>query len=175
LEGSLVRLRPMSTEGDVEEWFGISHDKKMHLWTGNEVPSSIQEVEKLLLEVYPEYFMIWMIEEKRTGNVIGMMRISYPTMNEGQKVAGDSQRLHSDYWRKGYMKESRKLIYDYVFRDLQVEALYADVWKGNTNSEKSLESVGYEFLFEKEEYFEKYDRLQMKRYYQLTRESWMKK
>lgn len=117
--------------------------------------------------------MIWMVEEKRTGDVIGMMRISYPKPDNGVMVAGDSQRLHSDYWRKGYMKESRKLIYGHVFDKLEVDVLYADVWKGNVNSEKSLESVGYQFSYEEDAYFKKYDRIQPKRYYRLMREDWL--
>ena len=41
------------------------------------------------------------------------------------------------------MKEAKKLFYQYVFNELSVEMLYADVWEGNINSIKSLESSGY--------------------------------
>lgn len=173
LEGELVRLRAINSDKDVDEWYRISQDTKMHIWTGNSVPTNKEEIERLLLEVYPKYFLMWMIEEKRTNKVIGMMRISYPESDAGVMIAGDSQRLHSDYWRKGYMKESRKLIYEYVFDQLGVDVLYADVWKGNVNSEKSLESAGYQFLYEEDAYFEKYDRTQAKRYYRLTKGAWL--
>jgi RimJ/RimL family protein N-acetyltransferase len=173
LEGILVRLRPMNCERDIDEWYRVSQDEKMHMWIGNTVPTKKEEIERLLTEVYPKHFLIWMIEEKGTGDVIGMMRISYPESDNGVMIAGDSQRLNSNYWRKGYMKESRKLIYKYVFDKLEVGVLYADVWKGNVNSEKSLESVGYQFLYEEDAYFEKYDRIQSKRYYRLTRKYWL--
>ncbi len=172
-EGELVRLQPINCKRDIDEWYRVSQDERMHMWTGNTVPIEREEMEHLLLDVYPKYFLIWMIHEKRTGVVIGMMRISYPESDDGVMVAGDSQRLHSDYWRKGYMKESRELVYEFVFDELDVDALYADVWKGNLNSEKSLESVGYQFLYEEDAYFEKYDRIQPKKYYRLTKEDWL--
>lgn len=175
LEGEKVRLRPLDYDEDYKTWYEVLQDEKMHLWTGNTVPETLEEVKELINVVYPKYFMIWIMEDIKNNEVIGMMRISYPEKSEEGVVAGDSQRLHSDYWRKGYMKEARKLIYNYVFNELSVDILYADVWEGNINSSKSLEYVGYRYFDMKEEYFEKYDRVQNKLYYMLRAEWWSKK
>lgn len=172
LVGQKVRLRPIDHERDHIAWFEVSQDENMHLWVGNTPPKTYEEVKEMIYELYPKYFMLWMIEELETNKVIGMMRISYPEYKEGVLVAGDSQRLHSAYWRKGYMKESRKLIYDYVFNELKVDILYADVWEGNENSSKSLESVGYKLIEKKSEHFAKYNRTQNKLYYQLKASWW---
>lgn len=175
LVGEKVRLRPLDYEKDYIAWYEVSQDEKMHLWVGNTVPETLEEVKELINVVYPKYFIIWIIEDIKTTQVIGMMRISYPEKSEKGITAGDSQRLHSDYWRKGYMKEARELIYNYVFNVLKVDILYADVWEGNINSSKSLEHVGYKHFDTEEEYFKKYDRLQSKLYYQLKPDWWNKR
>lgn len=174
LTGELVKLRPINYNTDHLAWFEVEQDETMHEWVGNTVPTSCNEVKQYLYELLPKYFMIWMIEEIKSGKVIGMMRISYPEKKGDQLVAGDSQRLHSNFWRKGYMKESRKLIYDYVFNFLKVDVLFADVWEGNFNSSKSLESVGYKLIDVKSEYFKKYNRIQNKLYYELHASWWNK-
>lgn len=172
--GESVKLRPLNYENDHKAWFEIEQDPNIHIWVGNTVPKSYDEVKTYLYELYPKHFLIWMIEEKVSGKVIGMMRISHPEYIEDQLVAGDSQRLQSFYWRKGFMKESRKLIYDYVFNELKVDVLYADVWEGNISSSKSLEAAGYTLVEVKQENFKKYNRIQNKLYYQLKAEIWNK-
>ena len=53
------------------------------------------------------------------------------------------------------MKEAKQLFYQYVFKELSVEKLYADVWEGNMNSIKSLESYGYQLIETRKELFSK--------------------
>lgn len=172
LIGELVILRPINFMTDYIVWYEVEQDEYMHEWVGNSVPTTYDEVKQYLNELLPKHFMVWMIEEKKTGKVIGMMRISHPEYLGRQLIAGDSQRLHSNYWRKGFMKESRQLIYDYVFNTLNVDVLYADVWEGNNNSIKSLESAGYKLIDIKREYFKKYNRMQNKLYYELQSRYW---
>jgi RimJ/RimL family protein N-acetyltransferase len=84
-----------------------------------------------------------MIIDSQTNKAIGILRLSKPVMENGMLEAGESQRLHSAYWRKGHMKEAKSLFYHHVFNELGVDVLFADVYEGNTNSIKSLESYGY--------------------------------
>ena len=67
------------------------------------------------------------------------------------------------------MKEVKRLFYEYVFQDLSVEILYADVWEGNANSMKSLESYGYKLIETRKEMFSKTGKLTNKYIYTLTR------
>jgi ribosomal protein S18 acetylase RimI-like enzyme len=53
-----------------------------------------------------------------------------------------------------------------------MDVLYADVWEGKFNSIKSLEAVGYKLIESKSEYFNKYDRMQNKLYYELQSSTW---
>ncbi|WP_105616415.1 GNAT family N-acetyltransferase [Vallitalea okinawensis] len=172
LEGHIIRLRPMEIEKDKYNYYDVSLDEKMHNWTGNTVPKTVDEIEALL-RVYEKVLNVWMIEEKASNKVIGMMRLSFPEVHNGELVAGDSQRLHSNYWRKGHMKEARQLMYHYAFDTLGVDMLIADALKDNINSCKSLESVGYELYNTKEEFFEKKGENLMKHFYKLTKEKWL--
>ena len=108
-----------------------------------------------LLQKYEEYFLNWMIISNDTQDVIGILRLGKPTTENGVLVAGESQFLASEYWRKGHMKEAKKLFYQYVFEVAQIEVLYADVWEGNINSIKSLESYGYKLIETRREMFSK--------------------
>ena len=72
--------------------------------------------------------------------------------------------------RKGHLKEAKKLFYQYVFDKLSVELLYADVWEGNTNSIKSLESYGYKLIETKREFFSKTGKYTLKYIYSLSKE-----
>ena len=96
-----------------------------------------------------------MIISNVSQTVIGMIRLGKPEIENGILVAGESEFLMSDYWRKGHMKEVKKLFYRYVFQELSVDMLYADVWDGNINSIKSLESYGYQLAETKAELFSK--------------------
>jgi ribosomal-protein-alanine N-acetyltransferase len=55
-----------------------------------------------------------------------------PSFENGKRViTAEAQRIGKPYWRKGYTKEARNLVYDYVFFDLEVEEVHAQAWKGN--------------------------------------------
>lgn len=174
LEGNIIRLRPMEIEKDKYSYYKVSQDEKMHEWTGNTVPKTVEEIEKLL-NIYNDVLYVWMIEEKSSNEVIGMMRLSFPEKRDGKLIAGDSQRLHSSYWRKGHMKEARKLMYNYAFNELCIEELIADAFADNINSCKSLESVGYELFDTSEGFFKKKGKMLKTNYYRLTKEKWLDK
>lgn len=67
------------------------------------------------------------------------------------------------------MKEAKKLFYQYVFDELSVEILYADVWEGNINSIKSLESSGYKLIETTNEIFSKTGKCAKKYIYALRK------
>lgn len=143
MRGELVTLEPMDIEKHAEGYFAVSQDENIHKYVGNTVPKTVDEIVDLLKE-YEKHFINWMILSSETQEVIGIMRLGKPEMENGILSAGESQRLCSRYWRKGHMKEAKKLFYRYVFEELSVDVLYADVWEGNINSIKSLETSGYQ-------------------------------
>ena len=168
LKGELVTLEPLDIPKHAKGYFAVSQDEKIHEYTGNTVPESVDEVAALLRK-YEKYFLNWMIVSNESHTVIGMIRLGKPEMENGILVAGESQFLSSEYWRKGHMKEAKGLFYQYVFEELSVEKLYADVWDGNTNSIKSLESYGYKLIETRKERFAKTGELATKYIYALSK------
>ena len=145
MKSKLVTLEPMDIAKHAQGYFEVCQDERIHKYTNNSVPQTVEET-TALLQKYEHYFINWMILSNETGQVIGILRLGKPDMEDGLLVAGESQFLSPEYWRKGHMKEAKKLFYRYVFEELSVELLYADVWEGNINSIKSLESYGYRLI-----------------------------
>lgn len=171
LIGDLVILRKLDVEKDASSYFNVSLDKNIHTWVGNNVPKSIDEIKNLLFS-YEKCMFVWMIINRQTSEIIGIMRISFPELVNSKLVAGDSQRLLSKYWRKGHMKEARNLIYEFAYTSLKIETLYADVWEENINSLESLKSIGYQIYDRKEEFFEKGNIKRYKCYLELNLRKW---
>ena len=154
MKGTLVTLEPLDISKHAKGYFDVMQDGKIHTYTGNCVPETVDQV-AALLKKYEVYFLNWMIIENESNNVIGIIRLSKPAMKNSVLTAGESQFLSSRYWRKGHMKEAKKLFYAYIFDVLAVETLYADVWEGNENSVKSLQSYGYRLIKTADDVFSK--------------------
>ena len=168
LRGKLVTLEPLDIEKHAEGYFELSQDENIHKYLGNRIPSNVDEIAELLKK-YEKYFINWMIISNESHAVIGIMRLGKSEIENEILVAGESQILSSKYWRKGHMKEAKKLFYQYVFAELSVEKLYADVWAENTNSIKSLESYGYKLIETRSEIFSKTGRVTKKYIYSLSK------
>ena len=167
MKGKIVTLEPLNIQKHAAGYFEVLQDENIHKYTGNTVPKCIDEVVELLNK-YEQYFHNWMIISNESQTVIGIIRLGKPEMENGMLVAGESQFLLSQYWRKGHMKEVKQLFYQYVFKELSVEKLYADVWEGNTNSIKSLESYGYRLIETRKELFSKTGNYANKHIFSLT-------
>ena len=72
------------------------------------------------------------------------------------------------------MKEAKRLFYQYVFDVLSVDMLYADVWDGNINSMKSLESYGYRLIETSSEIFSKTGEPMNKYIYSLSKDDYVR-
>lgn len=154
MKGKLITLEPLDVSKHAEGYFEVSQDENIHKYTGNTVPKTVEEI-VALLKKYEDFFLNWIIISNASQKVIGIIRLGKPAMENGVLVAGESEFLLSQYWRKGHMKEAKELFYQYVFDVLLVEMLYADVWEGNMNSIKSLESYGYKLIETRNGFFTK--------------------
>lgn len=174
LKGKLVTLEPLDVQKHAQGYFRMAQDENIHKYVGNSVPLCVDETVELLRK-YEVYFDNWVILSNETRAVIGIIRLGKPGMEKGKLVAGESEFLASQYWRKGHMKEVKRLFYGYVFDVLSVEVLYADVWEGNINSMKSLESYGYRLLQTQRELFSKTGEYTQKYIYSLNRDDYYRK
>lgn len=167
MKGKLITLEPLDIQKHAQGYFEVSQDRSIHKYTGNTVPKHLGETVELLKK-YEKYFLNWMIISNESHTVIGIIRLGKPEIENGKLIAGESQFLLSQYWRKGHMKEAKKLLYQYVFDVLSIEMLYADVWEGNTNSIKSLESYGYKLIETRKELFSKTGKYTLKHIFSLS-------
>ena len=174
MKGKMVTLEPLDVQKHAKGYFEVCQDERIHKYTGNTVPQCIDET-IVLLKKYEKYFYNWMIISNESMTVIGIIRLSKPETESGLLTAGESQFLMSQYWRKGHMKEVKRLFYQHIFRELSVDTLYADVWEGNTNSIKSLESYGYKFIDVKSEIFSKTGKYALKFIYALHKDDYLRK
>ncbi|MEH6941422.1 GNAT family N-acetyltransferase, partial [Bacillus sp. JJ722] len=105
----------------------------MHLWTGNTIPKNENETYEIL-KMYrdSDELISWSIIENISKKFIGTYWIVIPQDNEERRIIpGEAQRIGKEYWRMGYTKEARKLIYDFSFLKLKVEEVHAQAWKNN--------------------------------------------
>ena len=172
MKGKMITLEPLDVQKHAKGYFEVCQDESIHKYTGNTVPQCIDETIELLKK-YEKYFFNWMIISNESLAVIGIIRLGKPEMENGVLIAGESQFLLSQYWRRGHMKEAKKLFYQYVFEELSVGMLYADVWEGNENSIKSLESYGYRLIETKKEFFSKTGEYAMKYIYSLSKNDYL--
>ena len=168
MKGKLITLEPLDIQKHAVGYFEMAQDENIHKYVNNTVPKHIDETVELLTK-YEKYFLNWIIISNETHNVIGIMRLGKPKLENERLIAGESQFLSSQYWRKGHMKEAKKLFYHHVFEELSVDTLYADVWAGNTNSIRSLESYGYKLIETRRELFRKTGKSVLKYIYSLSR------
>ncbi len=175
LEGQLVTLRPIDVERDSPEWFEAMQEHEMHLWTGNNIPIDVDEVRDVVLATYANRSEIfaWCIKEYKTDTMVGIYWIGIPFMSDEHRlVTFDAQRIAKPFWRKGYTKEARSLVYQYAFTDLGVEEIRASAWELNANSCLSMESAGFELVRSYPRFNSKYDSELIEREYRLLREKW---
>ena len=110
LKGKLVTLEPSDVSKHAKGFFDVCLDENIHKYTGNTVPRTVDEI-VALLKKYEDFFLNWMIISNESQKVIGIIRLGKPAMENGILAAGESEFLSSQYWRKGHMKEAKRLFY----------------------------------------------------------------
>lgn len=172
-----VMLREVNVSVDAPEWYKYSKDPEIHKWTGNQIPYNIKETRDIL-EKYKEINQIisWAIINNETGKIVGTYWVWKPIMKqEGYLIIpSEVERIGKIFWRKGYMKEARKLVYDYCFNILGVQEIHAQVWQDNINSIKSLEHAGHICYKKEEKMIEIYNSMHIECHFKLTKENWLK-
>lgn len=176
LQGESITLRGINPELDSIVWYEVMKDSQMHQWTGNTVPSNIDEtINMLRLYRDHEELSAWSIILKKSEEMIGTYWITKP-IYDGKKliIKDEAQRITRKYWRSGYTKEARSLVYNFVFNELNADEIHAHAWSNNINSCKSMENAGFNLIDSYERLFEKYNKIYKVNHYVLFKEKWLK-
>lgn len=176
LIGEYVTLRAISIEEDTNKWFEAMLEPDMHVWTGNRIPNDITDViELLMLYKNHEDIISWSIVSNKDHDMVGTYWIVKPVHQDGKLIIADeAQRIAKHYWRNGYTKEARKLVYEYAFHQLEVDEIHAHAWKENVSSCRSMESAGFRLIDKSERLFNKYDKIFEECHYVLQKQEWIK-
>jgi hypothetical protein len=175
LKGKRVTLRNINPDIDNQQFYKIFLEPDMHLWTGNNIPKNEFETYQILCRYRDLVEVIaWSIINNDTQEFIGTYWIA-PTHYEGKRIVTEAQRIGKNYWRKGYTKDARKLIYDFVFFELDIEEVHAGAWRENVNSCESMKNIGFELYNTERKLFPKLNEELIENHYILTKHNWIMK
>jgi len=174
LKGTRLTLRNINPEIDNPPFYKMFLEPEMHVWTGNNVPKNESETFELLSKYRDlDGVISWSIITTDKQEFIGTYWIA-PIELEGKRiVTSEAQRMGKQYWRCGYTKEARLLIYDFAFFILDIEEIHAGAWKENINSCKSMENIGFELFKSDKKLFPKRNEEFIQNHYILTKNKWM--
>jgi [ribosomal protein S5]-alanine N-acetyltransferase len=177
LRGDLVTLRPIDPTQDAIQWFEVMQDDDMHRWTGNTVPTSVEEVVEMLIKYATlEEIISWAVVENGTKEMVGTYWITVPVLHGDRwTIHDEAQRFAKRSWRKGHAKEARRLVYDYAFGRLGVDEIHAHAWARNVASCRSMEHAGHRLVDAQLRHFTKRKKLFCERHYAITKEIWLEK
>lgn len=176
LKGTRVTLRNIIPEIDNKAFFTIFQEPHIHLWTGNNIPENEGETYELLKKYRDlEGLISWAIISNNSNELIGTYWIAPVEVNGNMIITAEDQRIGKSFWRKGYTKEARKLIYDFAFFELGVNEIHAQAWEDNTNSCLSMENAGFTLFKTELKVFPKRNEELTENHYVLTKQDWIKK
>jgi ribosomal-protein-alanine N-acetyltransferase len=83
----------------------------------------------------------WGIFLKGEDTLIGIIEVMNVSININSLTVG--YFTHPDYWNKGYTKRAIKLLLKYLFKEIDVNRIEADVMLENKYSKKALLTNGF--------------------------------
>ena len=152
LETDRLLLRCIRTE-DAQQLFELRSDPNIMKYIDREPFKTIEEAtlfirEKVLDTLERNDGILWVIELKsQPGKMIGST--GFWRLIKEHYRAEIGYMLHSDYWRKGIMKEAILASMHWLFSTTDVHSIEANINPENDASAGILKSVG----FEQEAYF----------------------
>ena len=144
LETERLVLREMN-EQDEDDLFRLRADPLTHAITDS-APDETQEqtkayIEKMREGIAQNRWMIWAMQHKASGRVIGTLGIW--NIDEQKQTAELSNALSPDHQGKGYMQEALARAIEYVFLQMGLTALEAYTEEENLPSRNLLVRLGF--------------------------------
>ncbi len=172
LRSQLVTLQPLDPARDATDYHQMNLEPDMHLWTGNAVFGAVDEARAELerFAAMPDVTM-WAIIENATQRLVGRFFICMED-RDGLRVAGEGNRVAKLCWRKGHNRETRRLVYEYVFDVLRADCIETECWTDNVNSRLSILAHGFALTGAVPEWNAKHGRMMGKSRFRLTRQQW---
>jgi ribosomal-protein-alanine N-acetyltransferase len=137
-------LRRMKDE-DVDDLFNMRKDPEMHEYTDTMPDQSIRDttayMEKMDKGVEEGKWLLWAMESRLTGKVIGSLGIW--NFNDTKTTAEMGYGIIPQEQGKGYMTEALKAVLEFCFKKLGMEWIEAYTDEDNNKSTNMLERLGF--------------------------------
>lgn len=85
----------------------------------------------------------WFIELKSKKKVIGETGIYGVNTKDKKAIIGSW--INKNYWRKGYILETKIPIFDFIFNRLKLRKIESTAWKENRASINMLKKLGFKY------------------------------
>ena len=86
---------------------------------------------------------LFAVELKDQGNFIGLIGLATPTYEAHFTPCTEiGQRLHRNFWKKGYATEGAKAVLDFAFKTLDMHEIVSFTSKTNIPSISLMEKIG---------------------------------
>lgn len=138
--------------GDLQAWFEMDSDPKVHKYLGNEPVKNFEQIENVFQYIQQQYtengIGRWACIEKSSGNFIGWTGLKYIKEYENNHINfyDLGYRLNPEYWGKGYATESCKASLAYGFGTMNLHEIIGMVNEENKASRRVLEKGGLTFV-----------------------------
>lgn len=144
IETKNLLLRRMDYN-DVLDLFEMRKDMRMHEYTDTKADNNIDEtkayIDKMNKGADDNKWIIWVIEHKRLGRVIGSIFIW--NLNNEQSSGELGYGIAPNYQGKGLMKEALLSVIEYGLKVMNLKALEAYTEENNIKSIKLLEKCNF--------------------------------
>lgn len=145
-ETNRLILRPI-TEADVQDFFELDSNPKVHLFLGNQPVKGIEESQAAVANIMQQYKTYGLgrlaVIERTTNNFIGWSGIKYETSFRKEFNYYDlGYRFKEQFWGKGYATEAALASLNYGFKKLKLNKICAAAHINHTASNSILNTIG---------------------------------
>ena len=144
LSSPRLRLREVR-DGDAAALFAIHGDARvMRYWSypaWTELAQAEQKIADIQRQRREEDILIWAIADATSDLLIGSSAVFYLNLEQGRAEIGYS--LHPDWQGHGLASEALQLVLGYVFNNLGLRRIEADIDPRNLPSCRLVERLGF--------------------------------
>lgn len=141
------------------------------LWQPHrDISQSEVSIRKVLRQYESGRAYCWAIAEKDTGELIG--RIDLLCFDEQSDSCQFAYMLGADFWNRGYGTEAVKAVFDFAFRELEMQSIAADHMAENPASGAVMRKAGMIQWGIQPKKYEKNGILHDAVQYRITKEDW---
>lgn len=146
-------MRKLSLE-DIDDMYGIVKKNAVGKWLAASKGMTKEET-KIYVEKFANHwnqygFGVWAVFNTCTGDMIGHCGLRY--VDQQTKDVEIMYLLDPECWGRGYATEAAKASIQYATHSMKMKKLMARIKMTNDKSKKVLETLGFQFLYDKNDH-----------------------